>query len=135
MVLTEEERKERKRELQRKWNEKNKEYKQQKARDYYHNNKEHILEQKMEYSKTPAYRKSNLMCSWKHRGVKDVNDEMYNRYITTTKCDVCNNNFKSSRDKHLDHNHTTGEFRQVLCCSCNTKDKWIKLQQKETINS
>ena len=34
-------------------------------------------------------------------------------------CAICANPFVSSRDTHLDHNHTTGQLRGALCSHCN----------------
>ena len=34
-------------------------------------------------------------------------------------CSICGCSFKSSEDTHLDHNHKTGEIRELLCGSCN----------------
>lgn len=35
------------------------------------------------------------------------------------KCAICGNPFKNQRDCHTDHNHTTGQIRQLLCSNCN----------------
>jgi len=35
-------------------------------------------------------------------------------------CAICGNKFKGTRDMHLDHDHSTGQTRQVLCNHCNT---------------
>ena len=89
-------------------------------------NKDKIKEYKKAYYQTPQGKKSNTMGHWKSIGVNDVNDEMYDRYINTHCCDVCKNEFKSSRHRNLDHDHTTGDFRQILCQSCNCHDNWKK---------
>jgi hypothetical protein len=36
------------------------------------------------------------------------------------KCALCGDSFVSEKHTHLDHNHTTGQIRGVLCSSCNT---------------
>ncbi len=35
------------------------------------------------------------------------------------KCKICNKEFENSKDTHLDHCHTTGEIRGILCSNCN----------------
>jgi hypothetical protein len=34
-------------------------------------------------------------------------------------CAICGDVFKSTKDAHVDHNHTTGKVREVLCSACN----------------
>tara|TARA_R110002096_G_scaffold41653_1_gene112595 strand:+ start:375 stop:833 length:459 start_codon:yes stop_codon:yes gene_type:complete len=145
--------KEKANEKQREWYEKNKEKKKEyrqnnkekiaeRQREYYENNKEQINKQKKEYyennkekraeddkiyRQTPAGKKSRMMSCWRKRGVNNVNEEMYNHYIATTHCECCSKEFSSSRDRHLDHDHETGEYRWVLCWSCNNKDNWKKV--------
>lgn len=36
------------------------------------------------------------------------------------KCAICTKEFKHWSKMHVDHNHTTGKVRQLLCASCNT---------------
>ena len=93
-------------------------------REYRIANKEYYKEYKKAYYQTPEGKKSRIMACWRSHGVNNVNDEMYDKYINTHCCDVCKNEFKNSMDKHLDHDHETGDFRQVLCRSCNSRDSW-----------
>ena len=89
-------------------------------------NKDKLNEYNKAYRQTPQGKKSIRMGHWKRIGVNNVNNEMYDRYINTHCCDVCNKEFKNSLDRHLDHNHDTGDFRQILCRACNTHDSWKK---------
>ena len=43
----------------------------------------------------------------------------YNKLMSKTNCDLCNREFDSSRNKHIDHCHTTNVVRGVLCRQCN----------------
>ena len=66
------------------------------------------------------YHKSNILCSWRIRGLNMDNiDEIYNKYISCKECDWCCAPFSSRKDRHMDHCHLTGEFRGILCKQCN----------------
>ena len=56
--------------------------------------------------------------------IHDDFDALYEHYINTNECDVCHKVFKSTKDRCLDHDHNNGQFRQILCNSCNTYDNW-----------
>ena len=105
----------------------NKEQIAEQKREYRQNNKEHLADEQREYRQTPAGKKSWKMNNWRRRGVINVNDKMYNDYIATTHCECCSKEFSSSRDRCLDHDHETGEYRQILCKSCNNQDYWKKV--------
>jgi hypothetical protein len=73
--------------------------------------------------------KTDKRCSWKRRGMVFLDDYhfeyIYNEYIHATNCDLCNKLFTKSRDRQLDHDHKTGEIRNIVCqkCNCIRKDK------------
>ncbi len=46
---------------------------------------------------------------------------IYDRYIHSSKCELCDKTFKNSLDRKLDHCHITGKFRNVVCNSCNIR--------------
>ena len=121
---------EKKKENRRIYREINKDKIAEQTREYNQNNKERIAEYQREYSKiyaqTPAGKKTWTMNNWRSRGVVNVNDEMYERYLNTTKCECCLKEFSSSRDRCLDHDHESGEYRWVICQSCNNHDSWKK---------
>ena len=144
MVLSAEEKRERKRISDKKHYEKNKEkiIAQQKVyyennkekiakttKEYYENNKERILQQQKIYSemynKTPKEIKRQHIKNWKARGVicQDF-DSLYCHYLNAEECDFCNITFGEIGDgtntwRCLDHNHSNGEFRAFLCNGCN----------------
>ena len=63
---------------------------------------------------------------WKKRGlITDNFDEIYNRYIHSSKCERCETSYKNRTDRCMDHCHLTGEFRNILCHKCNTTEKQI----------
>ena len=73
------------------------------------------------------YKKSEAIRNWKASGIKGDLSFIYDcAYITAYECWVCKKAFKSTYDRCLDHNHDSGEFRNVLCRSCNTMDYWMK---------
>ena len=108
----------------------NKQYYQknkEKRKEYLEKNKDKIKEQRKEYLETERGKKLRRICDWKKSGVIHQNfDELYEKYINTELCELCN--VKLTVDKRntpttrcLAHCHGTGEFRNVLCHSCNTK--------------
>ena len=83
------------------------------------------------YKKHKASKKS----SWKRYGLKITDEEfesLYKRYIYSTHCELCNKEFKNSQDRQMEHNHETGEFRNIVCKSCNLKKYDVKIQSNNT---
>ena len=102
------------------------EKKREYERQVYQIHKEKKQETAKKYIRSQAGIKMRTMRNWRNLGVNNVNDELYNYYRNVTNCEVCGNDFKNSRDKHLDHDHETGDFRWVLCHDCNCNDNWKK---------
>lgn len=75
------------------------------------------------------YTKTN----WKKGGLSLENDlafhVIYKRYIFADKCEHCNAKFKNSTQRHMDHEHSTGKFRNVLCSRCNHKRFDVSLRK------
>ena len=72
----------------------------------------------------PTKHKSNSRMNWKKRGIKiheDDFDYVYNQYISATHCDLCKKQYPNSKDRQLDHNHETGEVRNIVCQKCNQR--------------
>ena len=78
--------------------------------------------------------KSLTKSKWlKTLGLKTDNfEEIYNEYIYATHCQLCNKQFEKSLDRHMDHCHETGEFRNIVCNSCNQLKADVKLKSNNT---
>tara|TARA_R110002020_G_scaffold295816_2_gene511422 strand:+ start:96 stop:509 length:414 start_codon:yes stop_codon:yes gene_type:complete len=77
---------------------------------------------KKEWNKSPVGKKSNTISQWKFRGLKETKefiDHIYEEYLRSEECELCCEPYKNSRDKQMEHNHLTGEFRNICCHICN----------------
>jgi hypothetical protein len=114
MPLTEEQKKEWRREYNRKYHQANKEKINEAKKKYYQENKN---------KKHMRYTISN----WKSRGVKyDDYVSLYNKYMNTEYCECCGCKLTTDKvmtltTRCLDHCHITGLFRRVICNGCNIK--------------
>lgn len=80
------------------------------------------------YYKTDNGRRKVIIAQWKRKGLIHNNYEaLYNIYINTHECMVCDTPFKTRHDRCLDHDHTTNLYRHVLCHKCNCHDAWKKV--------
>ena len=65
--------------------------------------------------------------AWKKYGlIYDNYDELYELYIKTMNCGHCKTEFTKNNRRCLDHDHTTGLFRKIVCHQCNVHDTYIK---------
>ena len=64
--------------------------------------------------------KTDTKGGWKRKGlIMDNFESIYQEYIHQTNCELCGKLFETTRDRHMDHSHTTGEFRNIVCRNCN----------------
>ncbi len=126
--------KDRIREQKKAYNEANKEQKKERNKEYYEANKEKRKayneankEKLKQYRQTPQWIKSRTICDWKRRGlICDDYDGLYDRGLASTNCENCDVEYGVKGDgsgtfRCMDHDHTTGLFRNFLCNICNIK--------------
>ena len=119
--------KEKKNEQKKEYYEKNKSKISEYQKEYQKKNREKIKDYKKEYRQTEKGKKSRRISHWRRFGVIHPNfDELYEKYINTEFCEFCS--VKLTEDKKttlttrcLDHDHESGEFRNILCHSCNIR--------------
>ena len=139
MVLTDEEKKERKRISNKKYREKNKEKLTEYNKKYHENNteyykiyqennKEKLKEYNKKWKTSPEGIKSNTIAGWKQRGlIYEDYDSLYGHYLNANNCDECGIKFGKYGGgvggdwKCMDHCYETGAFRNFLCCKCNLR--------------
>ena len=97
----------------------------QKMLEYREKNKERIQEYIKQYTTTEQGKKRYRINRWKLRGIiSDDYDALYDKYINATECELCKTPITEGGGiygkKHLDHDHETGKFRNILCGHCNT---------------
>ena len=90
--------------------------------------KEERLEYMKEYRQTPEGKKSNRISHWKTYGIKCEDwNLIYEWFLSVTNCEKCDilltkDKTNTRTTKCLDHDHSNGEIRYVLCHSCNSND-------------
>jgi hypothetical protein len=111
----------------------------QKCREWYHSNQEYI---KAGRKSEKGVRQRHIN-HWRAYPVKlncdfPTWEELYGYYCLQDKCELCDEKFYSQgrkNNKNLDHNHTTNQFRWVVCSKCNNKlgktDKYFNMLMKE----
>ncbi len=85
---------------------------------YYLSHRDKIRKQRQRYSKEhPVEMKRQHLK--KFYGI--TFEQMRQMYISQNGfCPICLKKFKSSSDMHIDHNHSNGQIREILCSKCNS---------------
>lgn len=77
--------------------------------------------------------KSKSRNKWRKLGMKFSDEDfelyIYPEYIYATHCDICKQPFKNTKERQLDHDHKSGEVRNILCRGCNFKKGDTKLKK------
>ena len=105
---------------------KTKEERKEYYKNYRENNKEKIKIKKREYNQSEKGKKTNTLISWKQMGLlcssKEEYEQIYNRWLNSEKCEKKGCEYEEDNIKHMDHDHSTGLFRNILCHRCNSND-------------
>ena len=97
------------------------------VRNRYKNDPQKYIDYARQYRKTEKGKKVDTMSRWRNQhGMIDITDELYDKYIAQTHCELCNVLFdnkvgNSNQSKCLDHHHMTGYPRFICCQLCNKK--------------
>ena len=66
--------------------------------------------------RNPKKLRNNSLKSQYGITLEEFNDKMS---LQQHKCVICGNEFKNTKDAHMDHCHTSGKIRDILCKGCN----------------
>lgn len=104
------------------WHLKNKELSRERARNWAKENKVRHTQLKRAWSKRNVEKVSlsHRLAQWKRKGIKNASIELYDRYSKDQGgvCAICLNP-PTDRRLALDHDHSTGLVRGLLCERCN----------------
>lgn len=87
-------------------------------RRYHKKNREKRLADQRERRKTPAGKLITRQSNWRRYGIK-ITKEQYKQMVQAQNsvCAICLS--RGTRDLDVDHCHSTGEIRGLLCQDCN----------------
>ena len=78
-------------------------------------------------------KKTKKISYWKQKGlISDNYDEIYYRWLNSTKCELCNCEYTNKNKRCLDHNHNNGLFRNIVCNNCNSSSKLKEINKNNT---
>ena len=79
--------------------------------------------------------KTDKKYDWKYKGMiftPEEFEEIYNKYIYATNCELCDVLFPNTRNRQLDHCHETGKIRNIVCQKCNIYKRDNKPKKNNT---
>mgnify|MGYP003625557836 CR=1 FL=1 len=109
----------------------NKDILSKKRKEYYFKNKEHFLAR----AKTWSLNNKDKIRENKLKTKYNLTLDQYNKMLSdqNNSCKVCNIKFNINIKMitpHVDHCHTTGKIRGLLCMNCNTSLGFLKEDTK-----
>jgi nitrate/TMAO reductase-like tetraheme cytochrome c subunit len=93
-------------------------------KQYYQENKPRLLANQLEYSKKHREDIRKYQRTHYRFNRYGIDKDMFAQMLAyqDNKCDICKTPFDMSSKKlspHVDHNHSTGQIRHLLCMNCN----------------
>jgi hypothetical protein len=80
--------------------------------------------------------RTDKKADWKKLGLLWENDLafsiVYKRHIFARQCELCQKVFTKKRDRHMEHDHNTGKFRNIVCAKCNLRKADVKKRDDNT---
>ena len=108
----------------RQYYQKNREKLKAQTREYRKNNLEKLTKRERAFHKTRINKFDYRVKTWMGQGIKSQEwENVFQRYTSTMMCDCCGVDFegKGKFKKSLDHDHLSGEVRNIICHDCNVK--------------
>ena len=87
-------------------------------KDYYENNTESVKNRGKDWRKTNKNHSKNYDLMRNYGITSDQKQKMIEHQ--NNNCAICHTEFKNAKSAHVDHCHTTGKVRAILCSGCNT---------------
>ena len=91
------------------------------------------------YYEVGSARYNRIKSDWKRSGLKDDGNDVMKIFRETNECQICDIPLTESKKvvynkKVMDHSHLSGEFRAILCWTCNITEHLTTEKYMERIN-